>query len=221
MRAGPSIRHADVVPDRIFDEPRLAEIYDDLDSDRSDLDVYVSIARELGARSVLDIGCGTGAFACMLAKEGFEVTGADPAAAMLAVARRKEGADRVRWIHDVATDLPRMRVDLATMTGNVAQVFLDDHEWRRTLEAIREMLRPGGHLVFESRRPERQAWLEWNREDSLARVEIDGVGVVESWYDVMEVSLPLVTFRATILFHADGTELTSHSTLRFRPRRDH
>ena len=207
-----------VVPDRIFDEPRLAGVYDHLDSDRGDLDVYMSIARELGARSVLDIGCGTGTFACLLAKEGFVVVGVDPAAAMLAVARRKDGADQVQWLHSVAVDLPPMRVDLATMTGNVAQVFLDDREWAETLDAIHGVLRPGGYLVIESRRPERRAWLEWNRDDSIARVEIDGVGVVESWYDVLDVSLPLVTFRSTIVFYADGTELTSDSTLRFRTR---
>jgi hypothetical protein len=32
----------------------------------------------------------------------------------------------------------------------------------------------------------------------------------------LRVSLPLVTFRGTIVFHADGTVLTSDSTLRFR-----
>ncbi len=204
--------------DAVFEEPRLAAVYDDLDPDRGDLDVYVAIARELGARSVLDIGCGTGTFACALVAEGFEVTGIDPAAAMLAVARAKPGADRVTWVHGVATDLPPLGVDLATMTGNVAQVFLDDDDWRRTLGAVREALRPGGHLVFESRRPERRAWLEWNRAASFSSVDIEGVGVVDSWYDVLDVSLPFVTFRGTIVFHADGTELLSESTLRFRTR---
>lgn len=72
--------------------------------------------------------------------------------------------------------------------------------------------------MSESRRPERQAWVEWNRDDSFATAEIDGVGVVESWYDVLVVSLPLVTFRGTIVLHADGTGVTSDSTLRFRTR---
>ena len=95
--------------DDIFDDPRLAAMYDPLDPDRSDLDVYVAIADELSARRVLDVGCGTGTFALMLADKGLEVTGVDPAKASLDVARAKPGAERVRWIHGDATALPRAR----------------------------------------------------------------------------------------------------------------
>ena len=110
------------VADAIFEEPRLAEIYDPLDPDRSDLDAYVALADEFGAGSVLDVGCGTGTLACLLAGRGLEVIGIDPAAACLDVARRKPGSDRVRWMHEDALALPPLQVDLATMTGNVAQV---------------------------------------------------------------------------------------------------
>jgi SAM-dependent methyltransferase len=206
------------VPDLIFDEPRLAAIYDALDPDRSDLEVYDALADELGARSVLDVGCGTGTFACLLAGRGLDVTGADPAAAMLAVARAKPDARRVRWVHGVAPDLPPLHVDLVTMTGNVAQVFLDDAAWADTLAACRRSLRPGGWMVFESRRPEREAWRDWTRETSYQREEIDGVGLVETWDEVTDVTLPFVTFRSTIVFHTDGVELVSESTLRFRTR---
>jgi 2-polyprenyl-3-methyl-5-hydroxy-6-metoxy-1,4-benzoquinol methylase len=50
---------------------------------------YVAMAGEFGARTVLDIGCGTGTLACLLGQAGQVVTAIDPAAASLAVARRK------------------------------------------------------------------------------------------------------------------------------------
>jgi len=125
------------VADAIFEERRLAEIYDPMDPDRSDLDAYVALAEEMGARSVLDIGCGTGTFACLLARRGTEVIAVDPAGASLEVARAKPGADQVRWVHGDATTLPPLQADLATMTGNVAQVFLTDDEWATTLRCAR------------------------------------------------------------------------------------
>ena len=108
--------------DAIFDDPRLASVYDLLENDRRDLDAYVALVEELGARSVLDIGCGTGTFACLLAGAGAgtRVVGIDPAEASLAVARTKPGAERVTWIHGDAASVPRLGFDLATMTGNVA-----------------------------------------------------------------------------------------------------
>lgn len=80
-----------------------------------------AIVVELGARSVLAVGCGTGVLACRLAGQGLEVIGVDPAAASLDVARAKPGAERVVWLHGDASDLPPLSVDVATMTGNVAQ----------------------------------------------------------------------------------------------------
>ncbi|MFG1705046.1 class I SAM-dependent methyltransferase [Nonomuraea sp. M3C6] len=204
--------------DDIFEHPRLAAIYDALDPDRGDLDVYVAVAEELGARSVLDVGCGTGTFALLLAGRGAEVTGVDPAGGSLDVARAKPGGERVRWIHGDATSLPSMRVDLATMTANVTQAIVDPEDWDGTLRGIHDALGRGGHLVFETRDPAKRAWLGWNREESYTIAEIEGVGAVETWYDLIDVSGPLVTFRGTWVFAADGQVLTSDSTLRFRER---
>jgi 2-polyprenyl-3-methyl-5-hydroxy-6-metoxy-1,4-benzoquinol methylase len=82
------------VTDALFAVPRLAEIYDGVEEERNDLDHYLGIAAELGARIVLDVGCGTGTFACLLAERGIEVVGVDPAAASLEIARAKPGAQR-------------------------------------------------------------------------------------------------------------------------------
>jgi len=204
--------------DPIYEHPRLAALYDPLDPDRSDLDVYAGIVNELGATRVLDVGCGTGCFALLLAAAGLEVIAVDPARASLDVARAKPGADRVDWIHGDATTLPPLSVDVATMTGNVAQAIADDAHWDATLRGIHGALRSGGHLVFETRDPAREAWREWH-DDAHEIAEIDGVGAVEHWGELTDVSLPFVTFRWTVVF-SDGEVLTSDSTLRFREREE-
>ena len=206
------------MPDAIFDNPRLAQVYDPLDPDRADLDVYIALAEELDARRVLDIGCGTGVFALMLAERGVEVTGVDPAAAMLDVARAKPGANEVRWFLGDATTLPPLDVDAAFMTGNVAQVFLSDDEWNATLSAAHRALRPNGWLVFETRVPAKRAWERWTPQLTRAAFDIPGVGIVESWEEIVEVAGDLVTFRSMTAFEHDGFVLESTSTLRFRER---
>jgi ubiquinone/menaquinone biosynthesis C-methylase UbiE len=56
---------------------------------------------------VLDVGAGTGRHAIRLAGRGARVTAVDFSERMLDQARRKPGADRVRWlVHDVARPLP-------------------------------------------------------------------------------------------------------------------
>jgi SAM-dependent methyltransferase len=206
------------VVDAHFEVPRLVELYDPLDPDRSDLDAYAAVAAEFGARTVLDIGCGTGTFACLLAGRGLAVTAADPAAASLEVARRKPGAGPVRWVHTDATALPPVQVDLATMTGNVAQVFVTGEEWAAVLRAVHGALRPGGRLAFESRDPEQKAWLGWNRGQTYRRAVIPAAGPVQTWIDVTKAEGSLVSFRTTFVFDGDGAVLTSDSTLRFRTR---
>ncbi|MBV9599349.1 MAG: class I SAM-dependent methyltransferase [Chloroflexi bacterium] len=205
------------MPDNIFEHPSLAAIYDALDSDRADLDVYVGIVDELGARRLLDVGCGTGTFALMLAGRGLEVTGLDPANASLDVARAKPDAERVRWIHGDVTALPPLQVDMTTMTGNVAQAIVAASDWDATLRRVHDALRARGHLVFESRDPAYKAWRVWNRSASYRATNIEGLGTVEHWLDLIDLRLPIVSFRGTWVF-PDGEVLTSHSTLRFRER---
>ncbi len=204
--------------DAIFAEPRLARIYDLWQGDRVDLPHYLAIGAELGARSVLDVGCGTGIWACMLAERGFEVVGLDPAAASLDVARARPGAHRVRWIHGDVTALPDLAVDLATMTANVSNVFLTQQEWLATLGGIHAALRPGGYLVFESVDPASQAWLRLSREATYTRRESPDEGAFESWAEVTGVDGDLVSIRRTYVFAADGATLISESTRRYPPR---
>ncbi len=204
--------------DNIFENSRLVSIYDYFDGQRNDLDHYLAIARELEAESILDIGCGTGCLATLLSMNGFDVIGLDPARASLDIARLKPCADKVKWILGTASDLPPTTVDMAVMTGNVAQVFLTDESFEKTLKSIQQALNPNGHLVFEVRDPTQQAWLDWTRKKTYQRLDVPGIGFVEGWCDVTEVSNGLVSFRWTYVFESDGKEITSDSTLRFRER---
>ncbi len=208
------------MPDAIFTDPRLAAVYDAFDGKRDDLSAYVRVVDELGGRHVLDVGCGTGSLAVMLARGGRTVTGADPAKASLHVARSKPYADAVTWIHGDAASLPPVGADVAVMTGNVAQVFLTDDEWSAALRGIRGALRADGHLVFETRRPERRAWEEWAVDSGPEVADVPGVGRVGQRLEVTNVALPYVSFRHTYRFAADGLVLTSDSTLRFRSREE-
>jgi SAM-dependent methyltransferase len=201
--------------DEHYVDPRLVAMYDLENTGRDDVDFYVALAAELEAKRILDLGCGTGVLARELAIPGREVTGVDPAAAMLAFARTQPGAERVQWVDGDASALGKPEADLLLMTGNVAQVFLDDAEWRSTLAAIHAALRPGGYLAFESRNPVDRAWERWTREATYGRLDTPD-GSVESWIEVLSVGDGLVSMEGHNVFVATGEVMVVNSVLRFR-----
>lgn len=205
-------------PDTAFADPRLAYLYDVFEDDRVDLDAYVAIVDEVGARTVVDIGCGTGSLAIRLASTGLSVVGVDPAGASLDVARVKQYGDRVTWLHGDATTLQGrgLAADLAVMTGNVAQVFVSDDDWAATLDAVHECLRPGGWFVFETRRPEVRDWENW--EVAPTTVTLPGGASLVVSRTVTVVAPPLVTFESST--EIGGEVVPSSSTLRFREREE-
>lgn len=69
-----------------------------------------------------------------------------------------------------------------------------------------------------TRDPAARSWLKWNREASSSSTELPGGGTVDSWVELLDVSLPLVSFRWTFTFQPGSRVLTSDSILRFRDR---
>lgn len=209
-----------------YDTAKVAQLYDEKNSGRHDHDFYLELAGEFSAGNpdfaVLDIGCGTGALGVEFAAAGHRVTGVDPAAAMLDVARARPGGERVTWIHGYADAVPDAVADLVVMTGHVAQYFLTGEEWAEVLRHTHRALRPGGRIAFESRNPGNRAWERWNREDTIATRPDSGGGEFTSWIELLEVtedpSGSVTETHRGITEYADGSRSgdDSSETLIFR-----
>ena len=129
----------------------------------------------LGARSILDAGCGTGRIARELVRRGFEVVGVDIAAEMLAVARRK--APDLDWrLGDLATVQLDRQFEAVLLAGNV-MIFLAPNSEGAVLANLARHLRVGGFLVAGFQLLPHGLTAE--RYDALASAA--GLELVERW----------------------------------------
>ena len=194
---------------------RIAEIYDLINPKGRDADFYLSFA---GRRpcSVLDLGCGTGTLCCALAERSHIVTGVDPAAAMLAVARTKPHAEKVEWVEASAQSYrSARRFDLIVMTGHAFQVLLTDADALAVFETMRGHLKEGGRVAFETRNPGVDWACEWTARPALVHMSNRG-----QFIETLEISGQkgeFISFQTSYSF-PDET-LTTRSTLRFLPRK--
>jgi ubiquinone/menaquinone biosynthesis C-methylase UbiE len=102
------------------------------------------LLRSLGARRVLDLGCGTGRFAVPLAAAGVSVVGVDQSSEMLAMLRAKPGGDAVAVVRGDAERLPLRRAADVVLFSHFLHFF---PTYDRLAAELRRALVPGGHLV--------------------------------------------------------------------------
>ena len=119
--------------------------------------------REVGARRVLDAGCGTGRHVAALLREGFDAHGADVSEEMLAQARALTGApDRFHpWRMGDPPPPMGAPFDAFLCLGNA---WPQVEEVEATLAAVRQLVRPGGLVLVglkavEIRRTARDPYL--------------------------------------------------------------
>jgi ubiquinone/menaquinone biosynthesis C-methylase UbiE len=202
------------MPDSAYTDPRIAAIYDILNPAAEDTAFYLRLAGQTPQR-VLDMGCGTGHLAVALAGQSHRVVGADPAKAMLDVARRKPNAEQVTWVEADAAGLNLdTRFDLITMTGHVFQIFLSDEAVHEALLNLKRHLAENGRLAFETRNPAYRAWEKWTPDQTTEQALIPEIGPITIYYDVQTVTGKLVTFNTHIHF-ANEEVVIVPSTLRF------
>lgn len=163
---------------------------------------YAATAVEVGG-PVLEIACGTGIVAILVAQRGLAVTGVDLAAPMLAHAREK--AERlglpIEWVRADARgfDLGR-RFRFIFITGNAFQAFQTRQDQAAFLACVRRHLASDGVFAFETRNPaghdlttrlEEAFWFRY--------VNVEGFEVVVSGiqdYDPVNRVLHWTTFRS-------------------------
>lgn len=162
-------------------EPAVAASYDGPDPIGPDKQFMVALADESDARTVVDLGCGTGVLARALAKRGRLVVGVDPSPAMLDFARTQPGADQVQWVYGDATAVGTMDADLVVVTGNVVQAIHEDADWDAALRSIHDGLRPGGRFAFGTRNWGAREWERWDQMYGTAQVAVEGDYVRAVW----------------------------------------
>ena len=199
-----------------YQHPQIAEIYDLINLRARDTDFYLSLA---GPRpcSVLDLGCGTGTLCCALAERGHQVTGVDPAAAMLAVARSKPHAELVEWVESSAQSYKtHRRFNLIVMTGHAFQILLTDADALAVLETMRRHLNEHGRVAFETRNPGMDWAGEWASRAPSIRM-LAGGELIET-IEITGQDGEFISFQTSYRFPHET--LTTSSTLRF-PSRAH
>ncbi|MBB5134175.1 ubiquinone/menaquinone biosynthesis C-methylase UbiE [Thermocatellispora tengchongensis] len=202
--------------DEQFSDPRLAALYDLFCpwDEREDFAFYLPLV--MSARSVLDVGCGTGALLRRARQDGHtgRLLGLDPAAGMLEVAQAHRDIEWVLGDLDTVAGWDQ-EFDLVVMTGHAFQALVRDEELRVALRTIATALTDEGRFVFETRNPSAREWENWDVRYSRKVVDATGA-VVECTCRVKRpVHGDVVSFTNTYTSPSWNGPRQSSSTLRF------
>lgn len=151
-------------------------------------------ARGFRPRSVLDLGCGTGAATLAFAHAGLHATGVDRSPDMLARARARAAGERVS-ISFIDGDMADLRLDarfeLVTCVYDALNYLSGERDVMRFLHGAYRHLEAGGYLVFDMNT---RARLEssWEQGLVLAADFEDLFVTYRSWFDPAIDASPLV-----------------------------
>nr|WP_326184296.1 class I SAM-dependent methyltransferase [uncultured Oscillibacter sp.] len=139
----------------------LAASYDGLMADGSYQKRADWLERQFGksaipVRTVLDLACGTGTIACLLAARGYQVTATDASEEMLTQAMGKAAALDAPPLF-LRQSMPRLRliepVDAAISTLDSLNYLTRERDIRETFRRVYRWLKPGGQFIFDVNSP--------------------------------------------------------------------
>ncbi|WP_413176446.1 class I SAM-dependent DNA methyltransferase [Anabaena azotica] len=125
---------------------------------QQDIPFWLDIAKEYG-ESILELACGTGRIAIVLAQHGFQVTGIDISNSMLEAARKK--SSQVEWkkadVRDFDLD---KKFSLIIFPYNSLHHLLTTEEIEACFNCVKKHLHPTGKFVIDITNPSPQYLLE-------------------------------------------------------------
>ena len=141
----------------------LADSYDRLTND-VDYEATVSFYKEilnregLHPKTAVDLACGTGSVALLLARDGMEVTAVDMSEEMLMVAAQKaqELENPPQFVCQSLQELRLPRgVDLAVCALDSLDYIADPADCAEAIRRVYKVLNPGGIFIFDVNTPEK------------------------------------------------------------------
>lgn len=139
---------------------QYAQVYDDLYRDKNyieECDVLERILNRFGTgkmHHILDMGCGTGSHALLLAQKGYEVFGIDRSPEMISIAKMKRSAlELSKSVFFEVADLHSAQIDrtfdAAICMFAVLSYQTSNEDVYATLLTARKHIRPGGLFIAD------------------------------------------------------------------------
>lgn len=170
-------------------------------------------AHRIPGQTMVDIACGTGTLALMMARRGWQVTGIDASAGMLACASAKAGGKHppVHFLHQDmrSVRLPRP-VHLATSFFDSLNHLLESDDLLLTFRSTAASLLPGGWFIFDMNNELCFTTL-WTKSETIAHR--DFIMRLENGYDK---SAGIATCAVTITMKDQRDPPTLTETVRER-----
>jgi len=157
----------------------LASSYDELMVDGSYLKRANWLERlfkksRIPVKTVLDLACGTGTIACLLAERGYDVIATDMSEEMLIQAAGKAAVLEERAPLFLLQSMPKLRlaepVDTVVSTMDSLNYLTREKDIRETFRRVYRWLKPGGQFIFDVntpyklRRMDRQMYMDETEE---------------------------------------------------------